>query len=290
MASGCPSNGNWTNTRCHTPDAVTAHTNSGSTTLCGPLEGGTKFTIEGVDLGCYGAHRPGARVRNTNSGRLKAAQLTGHLYGTDANGTDVTVATYVQTDWTRLECVSEPQSGALTTRMRFDRHELVCEDDRRNLSRAAVVLPAFTFQRVAVTGFSPRYGLKSGGARIRVTGVGLNVTGDVHVDVKGRACAVVEGAAEFDAITCVLGGEKKEGVQGKTKNYVQIDSLSQKLDAGFKLMPEPELDSKTDSKTVLKTIMRFVLCCCVFVQPLCSATQWRTRELFGVAVLPLSIK
>uniref|UniRef100_A0A183IWQ4 Sema domain-containing protein n=1 Tax=Soboliphyme baturini TaxID=241478 RepID=A0A183IWQ4_9BILA len=144
--------------------------------ISGPVEGGTRLTIEGINLGrTFNDIKQAVRTNNVACKPLR------ELY-------DVS---------TRIVCITGPanhhktQSGPVVVRIK-DAMEFVAISDQ-----------SFQYVDPVITGFSPNSGPQSGGTLLTIRGRSLDAGYEVTASVGGVPCKVVQKHA--DRALCLTG-------------------------------------------------------------------------------------
>ncbi|XP_022099343.1 hepatocyte growth factor receptor-like isoform X2 [Acanthaster planci] len=194
--------------------------------LAGPLEGGTRVTITGDNLGltAAGSHPPEVNVAGQPCAVMQ--QLS---------------------EISRIVCitsvVSSPVTGPIVAKvvlygdnLSYKVNGTVSTEKRIN----------FTYVDPVITNIEPRYGRQSGGTILTITGSGMNAGNDISVTVLGRACYVK--SANMTTLICAT---TSSTVTESGKVEVRIDGIIRSSHQQFTYVSDPTLRTFTPNKAVV---------------------------------------
>uniref|UniRef100_A0A914WT31 Sema domain-containing protein n=1 Tax=Plectus sambesii TaxID=2011161 RepID=A0A914WT31_9BILA len=181
--------------------------------MSGPLEGGTRVTITGRDLG--------TRMDDVRDKVFVAGRVPCRVVDYEVSVKVVCIT----------EGALEPYSGPVKITLG--------PTGRRSVESTA----GFRFVDPAITSIYPPFGPVSGGTRLTIHGTGLDVGGVVKAFVGQLPCRVIDEEITADHIVCITAASSKPHTLDQV--VVQIDGANRTLRTRFEYLHDPVVTSVT---------------------------------------------
>ena len=177
--------------------------------MAGPLDGGTRITVEGSNLrladSAYSILVGRGRCRRTGEG--------------DA-----------------LQCLTPASGAATNVSVSLASTSVGVGRSSASKSKSSVSTVVFQYKDFAVTGADPARGPRTGGSLLTVRGTNLDIGSAVEVFLDSVPCAVSR-VVDSESVECVVGAVR--GARRTRSLSVRIDRSVREVDFSYEFRPEP---------------------------------------------------